>query len=122
MRDGSRGHAGVPTAFLLGPRFGRAAATSSFVAGICEPRYSTPRCARDGVDGISLTFCAAAVQTSDVFVARSCGRFDVPSVAAPNNRTTMGSRDVIRPPISATLLKPPTHRRGPTATRFRRPS
>jgi hypothetical protein len=47
MRHGSRGHAGVPTAFLLGPRLGHAEATNSFTAGICEPRCSTPRCARD---------------------------------------------------------------------------
>jgi hypothetical protein len=39
-----------------------------------------------------------------------------------NNRTTMGSCNVIRPREALTLLKPPTHRRGPTATRFCTPS
>ena len=38
------------------------------------------------------------------------------------NRTTMASRNLIRPPPAPTLLKPPTHRSRPTATPSHSPS
>jgi hypothetical protein len=55
-------------------------------------------------------------------LAVTCDRAHLPSVAAPNNRTTVGSRNVIRQPQPLTLLKLRAHRLGPTATRFCRPS
>jgi hypothetical protein len=106
-----------PTAFPLGLRFLQP--PTPFTAACREPRHRYSQHhggARDAGSALLHRSPSPSPLTANIVkhcCAPTCDRSRLPRVAAANNRTTMGSRNVIRQPQPLTLLKPRAHRRGP---------